>query len=219
MGIQVQKGGDIQIWAGSFTTGHSHFSHSFKCYSNSQSSLIFFLCSFWNFLDLTSYVVAMIIPPCVLLRYGLHDGGFVYALVSGPIITEASVILSLCTWIHKWWWPGAGGSDDAFQRINNNKRLGGRRKGRGETGVELKPSSLSWGLVTHPSMTLSLHFNSFSWYLPTTSTQPPLNLHSGCHRGHLAVGESHVFWDGNWWSWYIHIVSLSRCLYFYMSWF
>ncbi len=37
--------------------------------------------SFWNFVDLTSYAVAMVIGPCVLARYGMDDGQFVYALV------------------------------------------------------------------------------------------------------------------------------------------
>lgn len=39
--------------------------------------------SFWNFVDLASYAAAMVLAPCVLARYGMQDGGFVYALVSG----------------------------------------------------------------------------------------------------------------------------------------
>ncbi len=37
--------------------------------------------SFWNFLDLASYTAALVITPSVVLRFGLQNGGFVYALV------------------------------------------------------------------------------------------------------------------------------------------
>lgn len=48
--------------------------------------------SFWNFVDLASYAAAMVLAPCVLARYGMQDGGFVYALVSGgrPRVCSAS---------------------------------------------------------------------------------------------------------------------------------
>lgn len=38
--------------------------------------------SFWNLMDLSAYACSMIIPPCVLARYQMNDGGFVYALVA-----------------------------------------------------------------------------------------------------------------------------------------
>lgn len=41
-----------------------------------------FFVSFWNVMDLMAYTIATIIPPCVLFRVGMNDGGFVYPLVS-----------------------------------------------------------------------------------------------------------------------------------------
>ena len=37
--------------------------------------------SFWNFVDITSFSIAMMIPPFVLLRIGLTESGYVPAMV------------------------------------------------------------------------------------------------------------------------------------------
>ena len=37
--------------------------------------------SFWNFIDIASYCIAMMIPPFALLRIGLTENGYVPAMV------------------------------------------------------------------------------------------------------------------------------------------
>jgi hypothetical protein len=44
--------------------------------------------SFWNFVDLASFVMAMMIPPFVLFRIGLTANGYVPIMVSGKACTS-----------------------------------------------------------------------------------------------------------------------------------
>ena len=48
--------------------------------------------SFWNFVDLASFFIAIMIPPFVLLRIGLTENGYVPAMVRPGLATRGASV-------------------------------------------------------------------------------------------------------------------------------
>ena len=48
--------------------------------------------SFWNVVELVGHAATMVITPCVLLRYGVNEGGFIF-----PLVKDSCQLTTDCT--------------------------------------------------------------------------------------------------------------------------